>query len=366
MEMDEVLQSISATCNLKDMSETVEFTTSGTMGLYEPLHQIGTLPDQSLVIDVEAQLDDKPVHVARQSAIPSESRHEGSGLAEKVQRRLEQNREAARRSRLKKKVYLRQLESSRLKLAQLERDLDRAKMQGLYTDSAVTSNLTFTGNVNAGMTAFELEYALWLEEQNRQRSLLRDALQANISDVELQVLVVGGLNHYYNLFHMKEKVAKVDVFYAMFGAWRTSVEQFFLWMGGFRPSELLKVVVPLLDSLTDQQTADINKLRHSSQQAEDALSQGLDKLHQTISQIVSADGLYSEVSSYQIASAMEKLEALEGFINQADHLREHAVQLMSRILNPRQAARGLLALGEYLNRLRALSSLWAARPHHPT
>lgn len=216
------------------------------------------------------------------------------------------------------------------------------------------------------MAAFELEYALWLEEQNRQSSLLRDALQAKISDVELQVLVVGGLNHYYNLFHMKEKVAKVDVFYAMSGAWRTSVEQFFLWMGGFRPSELLKVVVPLLDSLSDQQTADINKLQHSSQQAEDALSQGLDKLHQTISQIVSADGLYSEMCSYQIASAMEKLEALEGFINQADHLREHAVQLMSRILTPRQAARGLLALGEYLNRLRALSSLWAARPRHPT
>lgn len=35
---------------------------------------------------------------------------------------------------------------------------------------------------------------------------------------------------------------------------------------------------------------------------------------------------------------------------------------MYRILPTRQAARGLLALGEYLQRLRALTSLWVARP----
>lgn len=50
---------------------------------------------------------------------------------------------------------------------------------------------------------------------------------------------------------------------------------------------------------------------------------------------------------------------------QADHLREQTLQLMSRILTSHQAARGLLALGEYFHRLRALSSLWAARPRDP-
>jgi len=39
---------------------------------------------------------------------------------------------------------------------------------------------------------------------------------------------------------------------------------------------------------------------------------------------------------------------------------------MSRILTMRQAARGLLALGEYFHRIRALSSLWAACPREPT
>jgi transcription factor TGA len=47
---------------------------------------------------------------------------------------------------------------------------------------------------------------------------------------------------------------------------------------------------------------------------------------------------------------------------QADHLRLTTLQQMHKILTPRQAARGLLALGDYFQRLRTLSSMWAARP----
>lgn len=66
-------------------------------------------------------------------------------------------------------------------------------------------------------------------------------LQANISDNELRLYVENGLNHFDDLFRMKADAAKVDVFYLMSGMWRTPVERFFLWIGGFRPSEILKV-----------------------------------------------------------------------------------------------------------------------------
>jgi hypothetical protein len=45
---------------------------------------------------------------------------------------------------------------------------------------------------------------------------------------------------------------------------------------------------------------------------------------------------------------------------QADHLRHTALHQMHKILTTQQAARGLLALGDYFQRLRALSRLWAA------
>jgi hypothetical protein len=50
---------------------------------------------------------------------------------------------------------------------------------------------------------------------------------------------------------------------------------------------------------------------------------------------------------------------------QADHLRQQTLRNMHKILTPRQAARGLLALADYGQRLRALSSLWAARRREP-
>ncbi|KAG2294858.1 hypothetical protein Bca52824_041527 [Brassica carinata] len=49
-------------------------------------------------------------------------------LDQKTVRRLAQNREAARKSRLRKK-YVQQLENSRLKLTQLEQELQRARQQ---------------------------------------------------------------------------------------------------------------------------------------------------------------------------------------------------------------------------------------------
>jgi transcription factor TGA len=47
---------------------------------------------------------------------------------------------------------------------------------------------------------------------------------------------------------------------------------------------------------------------------------------------------------------------------QADNLRQQTLHQMHRILTVRQAARYFLAIGEYQNRLHALSSLWTSRP----
>ncbi|WVZ05505.1 hypothetical protein V8G54_018851 [Vigna mungo] len=287
-------------------------------------------------------------------------------FGESIQRRLAQNREAARKSRLRKKAYVQQLESSRLKLMQLEQELERARQQGMYIGGGLDSNhLGFAGPLNSGITTFEMEYGHWVNEQNRQITELRTALNAHISDIELRILVDGMMNHYAEIFRMKSAAAKADVFYVMSGMWKTTAERFFLWIGGFRPSELLKVLGPLIELLTEQQQLDIYNLGQSCQQAEDALSQGMDKLRQTLADSVAAGQFMEGTYIPQMTCAMEKLEALVSFVNQADHLRQGTLQQMSRILTIRQAARCLLALGEYFQRLRALSSLWSNRPREP-
>lgn len=78
----------------------------------------------------------------------------------------------------------------------------------------------------------------------------------------------------------------------------------------------LQVLVPQLEPLTDQQRLDVQNLKHLSQQAEDALSQGVEKLHQSLGQDIVATSVGIEGYGSDMAAAVEKLEALEGFVNQ--------------------------------------------------
>ncbi|TKY47621.1 Transcription factor TGA1 [Spatholobus suberectus] len=359
-------------------SPSPQFVSSRRMGVYDPIHQIsmwgegfksnGNLSASMPLIDeADMKLDSQSEDTSQGIlGAPNKYDQEANKPTEKVQRRLAQNREAARKSRLRKKAYVQQLESSRLKLMQLEQELERARQQGMYIGGGLDSNhLGFAESVNSGITTFEMEYGNWVNEQNRQITELRNALNAHIGDIELRILVDSMMRHYAEIFRMKSAAAKADVFYVMSGMWKTTAERFFLWIGGFRPSELLKVLGPLIEPLTEQQRLDIYNLGQSCQQAEDALSQGMDKLRQTLADSVAAGQFMEGTYIPQMTSAMEKLEALVSFVNQADHLRQETLQQMSRILTIRQAARCLLALGEYFQRLRALSSLWSNRPREP-
>ncbi|KAL7598341.1 transcription factor TGA2.3 isoform X1 [Lactuca sativa] len=283
---------------------------------------------------------------------------------QKTLRRLAQNREAARKSRLRKKAYVQQLENSRLKLTQLEQEVQRARKQGV-----VISNSSDQTQPNGGSLAFVAEYSRWLEEQSKHISELRTAVTSHRSDNELRSLVENATSHFNGIFRLKRTAAKADVFHIIYGMWTSPAERCFLWIGGFRSSELLKLLVSHLEPLTEQQLASIDHLQQTSLQAEEALSQGMDALQQSLAQTLASDAPVvpagsSGMANYmgQMAMAMGKLGSLENFLRQADHLREKTLQQMHTILTTRQSARALLAINDYFSRLRALSTLWLARP----
>ncbi|AQK57405.1 bZIP transcription factor family protein [Zea mays] len=257
----------------------------------------------------------------------------GKALDPKVIRRLAQNREAARKSRLRKK--------------------------GLFLGGDPGAS------TSSGAAMFDVEYARWLDNHSRRLAELNGALHAHLADGDLRAIVDDALTHHDELFQLKAMAAKSDVFHLITGVWTTPAERCFLWMGGFRPSDLLKTLLPQLDPLTEQQVVGICSLQQSSQQAEEALSQGLEQLHQSLADTMAGGSLTDDANMSfmsQMALALGKLANLEGFVIQADNLRQQTLHQMHRILTVRQAARCLLAIGEYHNRLRALSSLWASRP----
>ena len=200
---------------------------------------------------------------------------------------------------------------------------------------------------------------------------LRVALGAQLGDDDLRVLVDGAMLHYEQLFRLKGAATRADVFHVLSGMWASPAERFFMWLGGFRSSELLAVLARQVEPLTEQQLVGLCSLRQSSQQAEDALSQGIEALQQALADTLAAaagggaaaagaDGVTNYMG--QMAVAMGKLATVENFLRQADLLRHQTLQQMRRILTARQAARALLVVSDYFSRLRALSSLWLTRP----
>lgn len=343
--------------------------TSSDQSSEQQQHQQQQLQEQQemmMVSDVSrtgTQAAAAPNHQSR----PQEKRRvagvrDGRTLDAKTLRRLAQNREAAKKSRLRKKAYVQQLESSRIKLTQLEQDLQRARSQGFLLGTPAGAS----ASMSSGAAMFDMEYTRWLDESLKNMMELRAGLQAHLCDTDLRIIVDECLTHYDEFFRLKGIAAKTDVFHLITGMWTTPAERCFLWMGGFRPSELLKVLMPQLDPVTEQQLVGICNLQQSSQQAEEALSQGLEQLQHSLADTVASGALSvgDYVGNYMghMSMALDKLANLEGFVRQADNLRQQTLHQLCRILTIRQAARCFLAIGEYYNRLRALSSLWASRP----
>nr|WAW84968.1 TGA transcription factor protein [Solanum tuberosum] len=239
-----------------------------------------------------------------------------------------------------------------VQVSQLEQDFQRAPQQR-----------------ESGSLPFDTEYSRWLEEHTKHINELRTAVNSHASDPELRSMVDSVIAHYDEVYRMKANAAKGNVEHLLSGMWKTPAERCSMWIGDFRPSLLLKLLVNQVEPLTEQQLIGIVNLQQSSQQAEDALSQDMEAWQQSLEVTLAYGSLATEGSSgdaayniSQMAMAMGILGTLEGFLRQADNLRQQTLQQMHRMLTTRQSARALLAISEYFSRLRALSSLWLARP----
>jgi len=90
-----------------------------------------------------------------------------------------------------------------------------------------------------------------------------------------------------------------------------------------------------IEPLTEQQILGICGLQQSTQETEDALSQGLEALYQSLSDTVASDALScpSNMANYmgQMAVAMNKLSTLEGFVRQVSCLILNICMVMRRV-----------------------------------
>uniref|UniRef100_A0A0E0LDI8 DOG1 domain-containing protein n=1 Tax=Oryza punctata TaxID=4537 RepID=A0A0E0LDI8_ORYPU len=293
----------------------------------------------------------------------------------KTLRRLAQNREAARKSRLRKKVYIQQLETGRIRLAHLEQEIRLTRAQR-HSDAAL----------------FNLEYERWQEAHHQVIGRLRATVEEHRPDSELQPHVDEAVSHYGVLMAHKARLVGADPIHLLFGLWKGAVEQCFLWIGDFRPSELIKVVIRHVEPLTEQQLAAVYSAQQAARREEDALDGALHALLRSLSDVVSSSDAPAAASSSSqqtppvmyhrhhppaaaaamaaasfmgqygchnnLQFAMDKLASFATFLRQADEVRMRTLHALRRMLTVRQAARCFVAVDDYFGRLRALALFW--------
>lgn len=85
----------------------------------------------------------------------------------------------------------------------------------------------------------------------------------------------------------------------------------------------MQMLLSHVEPLTEQQIVGVYGLQQSALETEEALSQGLEALYQSLSDTVVSDALScpSNVANYmgQMAAAMNKLSTLEGFVRQVSN-----------------------------------------------
>ncbi|KAK7356527.1 hypothetical protein VNO80_15800 [Phaseolus coccineus] len=182
----------------------------------------------------------------------------------------------------------------------------------------------------------------WLEKHNKLICEIRSALNDEVVDDKLVFLIDIVMKHYFELSEMKTSAANFDVSINVASAtWCTTAEGSLWWIGGFRPSQLLQVIVPQLQhSCSQQQLSDIWNFVQSCEQVEYALARGMDKLHQILHTATTTEG----DKGLKLTCAPQQMR----FLKQANDVRQEFLHQLCGLLTNSQYAEFLLGLGERL------------------
>eukprot|EP00249_Psilotum_nudum_P009953 c22248_g1_i1 orf=128-940(+) len=244
---------------------------------------------------------------------------------------------------------------------------------------------TIVGPGNQSYTEF---YFKWIEDQEQQLHDMQSVLkqeEPEVREKNLQQVISEVIKHYRKYYEVKESAAKQNVLEIMSPKWKSPLENAFMWIGGWRPTMVFRLVyaetgqqleselalllngidTPSMASLTSTQLSKIHHLQEQTQEVEDDLSYRMAVLQQAmtdqplvaLAQIEMCGGVNSQGNSGSSASIMtaavdDKLKELEELLIEADNLRFDTLFQMLKLLTPFQAVQYLVAAAQLQRALR--------------
>ncbi|KAK7247615.1 hypothetical protein RIF29_42501 [Crotalaria pallida] len=261
---------------------------------------------------------------------------------------------------------------------------------GIYL-SKTNQNDNFDGET------FHKFFDCWLAEQKQLLKELLDAEESkthddhhHLTDEQVQALIAKVVEHYECYCKAKSKCAKQDVLAMLSPTWRSSLEEAFLWIGGWRPSMAFQLLYSKcglqfeakLDELTQglrtcdlgdlsaEQLGQVDEMQRRTIREEREITDMLARHQETV-----ADASMVELSHHVVGEMMMMLddeektrgeegkkkkeledkvestlapkeEGLEEILLKADDLRLRTLQGIVGILTPKQAIHFLTAAAE--------------------
>lgn len=240
-----------------------------------------------------------------------------------------------------------------------------------------------TQNNNFDADSFHKFFECWLTEQNQYLNQLVEGakLDDHLTNERLQALIDKVVEHYEYYYKAKAKWAKKDVLSIFSPSWLSSLEEAFLWIGGWRPSMAFHLLYSKcslqfearlneqiqglkmcdLGDLSASQLAELDDMQRKTIKEEREITDIMAEHQETVadapmvdlshvvSEMVRADETMDQNKELEdkIESTLEpKVDGLEKILEKADDLRMRTLQGIVDILTPQQATHFLIAAAE--------------------
>ncbi|KAL4281315.1 hypothetical protein GQ457_03G034710 [Hibiscus cannabinus] len=194
----------------------------------------------------------------------------------------------------------------------------------------------------------------WLVRLERFHERLVQALnEDDIQHQQLESLIQQVLSHYEQYLVEKSTAAREQVLLFYSPPWLTSFEKALLWVGGFKPFLLFKLLANSVTELTPEQGEAIERVKCETRREERELTQDSATIQESLAALPllklvrryggRIDGELSELESAMENMKVEMLRALE----RADKLRRTTVRKLLQTLSPVQTVKFLAASAEF-------------------
>ncbi|KAF8404077.1 hypothetical protein HHK36_008954 [Tetracentron sinense] len=278
--------------------------------------------------------------------------------------------------------------------------------------SSASASAKYMGSVIRNGTAdgarFQKFFECWLVEQNQHLQELLSASRdrnnnASAARTEstreeeervLRPLINRVIRHYEDYYRAKSRCAKQDALSMLSPSWITTLEDAFLWIGGWRPTmafhllysksglqleaRLSDIIRGLstgdLADLSPRQLAQVDELQRRTIREEKEITEKMAKHQETVadSSMVELSHIVTELMSQNGGVEEERVESvlapkeekMEKILERADDLRLRTLKGILEILYPLQAVHFLIAAAELHLRLHDWGKKRDEQHHH--